>query len=150
MNIHLGAPFAAVISLSWLGFVGFDTVESGLREPTISGWAEYTAPVRPGQTVMIDWHIDKREKCRGENGRIWDGAGGYHLSEQHRENGLRATDGEEVFPIPTEVPWTAPDGELRLTISGYNDCPNREREYFTLGPVVLTVVGEMNDPEGDL
>ena len=140
MNIQLLAPLALVLSMSSVGLEGAKVVVREISERTITGHATYARPVRAGDTVLVSWIIDKRRECPGESGRVWAGVEGFHLSEVHRPTGLNKTDGPQEFMIPTAIPETAPVGELSMKIVGHFDCPNEQREHFTLGPVEFLVL----------
>lgn len=139
MNVNLLAPMALALSTSFLGMEGAQFIVRGLTPPTITGTASYGPPVRAGDVVLVPWTIDKTQDCPGVNGRVWDGADGFHLSEPQMTTGLKATDGPKEFKIQTDIPRAAPPGALSLRIVGHFDCPNEPREHFALGPVEFTV-----------
>jgi len=112
----------------------------------IEGYANIESnDVVAGETVDIKWAIAKRTDCGGQNGRVWNGLHGFHVSEVMRATGIPQSDGLRVYVIPTKVPQGAPDGELQLKISGFYQCPGSDPQHFTLptdGPLVLNVVRE--------
>ena len=112
----------------------------------IEGYAHVgRADVTAGETVDVEWSIIKRTDCGGQNGRVWDGDRGFHVSEVMMPSGIPQSEGLRVYVIPTKVPQGAPDGELRLKISGFYQCPGSDPQHFTLptdGPLVLNVVGK--------
>lgn len=126
-------------ALVWGGI----NVAADLREantpPAISGYAVYSEPVRAGEAVLIPWTITKRVDCPGASSRVWNGQGGFHLSEVQQSTSLPV--GEDMrFDIQTHIPSLAPVGPLVLEIIGFYDCDD-ERKSFTLGPVLLEVAG---------
>lgn len=139
MNVDLATPFTAVLSLSMLGFTGVSAIVQFTSVDRVTGTAEWSAPVVPGETVMLQWQFHKRGECIGTNGRIWEGADGFFLAEPAKQNALP----ESAVPIqpiiPTEIPRIAPDGPLTMWIVGFCELSNGRHEEFRLGPVKFTV-----------
>lgn len=130
---------AAFLSLANMSAeIGGVAVDS-LIPPHIEGSGVYSAPVRPGEVAGVEWTLTKRTDCGGENWRVWDGAGGFHITEAARPTGLDKTDGPRRVVVPTQIPRGAPDGTLRLRVVGYYQCPGAARVPFELGPVIFTV-----------
>lgn len=101
-----------------------------------------TAPemVVAGSDVLIEWVIQKRTECPGQNSRHWVGANGFFLAEPLGETTLPATLTPQTYMIQTHIPNLAPPGNLLLSINGWYQCPGNARQEFALGPVAMEVV----------
>lgn len=134
------AMLIAAYSLTSAAVTGVRSqIESGIP-PVIEGAAEAQRDVRAGEVVPVKWTILKREDCPGENGRVWTGVNGLHISEPMRASSLPASDAPKTYMIPTGIPEMVEPGRLELKIEGYFDCRGRDRMWFDLGPVVFEVV----------
>lgn len=134
--------FPAACGLSWAltAITGVSVVSDYILPDPIAGQGVYVGgPVSPDTNVIVNWTIDKRTTCPGQTARVWEGVDGFHISEALKPTGLPLTDGPKEFHIPTSIPELAPDGDLSLTIKGYYQCDNSQKEWFELGPVVFTV-----------
>ena len=131
---------AVVLSLANLVYSGNVALLGYVAPPMIEGMAVAPETVRAGETVLVDWTIIKRTGCSGFNGRVWDGADHFHLSEPYRPTGLPRTDTPQKYRIETTIPAMAPPGPLTLWIEGEYTCTGRPAIPFRLGPVVMAVV----------
>ena len=132
---------AAGIALTSIGFAalsGIDTAAKYTQEAAIEGYAVRSAPVHPGDTITLEWHIIKRVDCPGEFSRVWIGANGFRAVEAQRHSSIPVSSDEEIYRIPTEIPTLAPIGNLELYINGEYNCAGGVR-YYSLGPVNLIV-----------
>lgn len=107
--------------------------------PAIEGEGFAPDTVVAGDTEIIKWRIVKRTTCRGTNQRLWLGDDGFRLSEPLGETTLPATGGWREYNIATKIPDVLPDGRIELWIIGSYECPRRDTERFSLGPVVMNV-----------
>ena len=137
MNIDLASPFTGILSVSVLAFSAMTSLVSYVAGPTISGSAEYSQPVRAGETVLVKWTFHKTGPCPGENSRVWTGERGFHVTEATKRNSLPITDKPFTPVIPTKIPDRAPPGKLTLAIKG--ECGTLP---FTLGPVTFNVTAD--------
>ena len=146
MNIvhEIGLPIAVLIQFSSLANTTFAVVGERMFPPPIEGHAYVIEAAPAGETALIAWTITKRTDCPGQNTRVWNGAGGFHLTEPLRPTSLPTSLTPATYTIPTPVPDYAPPGTLHLTIEGFYQCVGGPRTNFTLGPVTLTV------PEAEL
>lgn len=133
-------PAAAIVSIIGVLVTGGSVVKTTVQGPLYEASAVYEREVRAGETILPMWKIQKRTDCPGENSRIWDGADGFHLAEPHMFNGLPRMDEPKSIVIPTKVPDLAPPGDLELHVVGFVQCEGMKRQYFSLGPLRLTVV----------
>lgn len=131
-------PIAAIVAGALAFDSGRETVVSLTTPPVIEGYGEYAEPVRAGEVALIHWRITKRTDCPGLTSRVWDGPGGFHLTETVQQTSLPK--GTFDRKIETEIPTLAPAGELTLSIVGFFQCEGDGKTPFRLGPVNLTVV----------
>ena len=129
----------ALVQWTLTGFTGVKGVASTVIPPAIEGGGYLPEYVTPGDLVLATWTLHKRTDCPGENSRVWNGAGGFHITEPTRPTTLPITATPETYPIPTEIPELAPIGELSLSIVGWYQCPGAAREAFEIGPLTTTV-----------
>lgn len=111
------------------------------RNPNpISGSGTGPDEVRAGETVQIEWTLLKAVDCAGTSSRVWRGSGDYLLVEALRPTTIPMSDKPQHYSIATEVPDSAPDGPLSLTVQGSYNCGDLlgDRE-FSLGPVMMEV-----------
>jgi hypothetical protein len=141
MNFEAGAATVAVASLCISMFSIMQKTIYNLTPPTMDGHGEVSSPVTPGENVLVAWTVTKRENCPGEYARVWEGHGGFSMSEELRPVYGPASFLPVVNRVQTQVPEKLPPGVATLTIRGYLLCKGREREDFTLGPVELEVAG---------
>ena len=130
----------AITSLGLAAISGIDTAAKYTQDAAIDGYATRAAPVHPGETVTLEWHITKRVDCPGEFSRVWIGANGFRMVEAQRHSSMPASPYENIYRIPTEIPTLAPIGNLELHINGQYNCSSGVR-YYSLGPVNLIVEG---------
>jgi hypothetical protein len=98
--------------------------------------------VYPGQVVLVQWDILKRIDCGGENGRVWNGQNGFHVSEALMPTGLPQSAEAKTYIVPTRIPAGAPAGPLSFEIRGTFTCPGSDPIEFRLptgGPYVFEV-----------
>jgi hypothetical protein len=137
--LDLATGTAVVLSGLYFVFNTAATVDSVIQGPPIIGEGHVKIAVVAGDTHMVYWKIHKKQKCLGENSRVWSGQEGFYLSEPYRSNGLPKTTDIRHYVIPTEIPAQAPEGALEMRIEGYVDCGKGD-VGFTLGPVIMEVV----------
>ena len=128
----------AASSLALAALSGIDTAAKYTQPLAVEGYAVRAAPVHPGETISLEWHIIKRVDCPGEFSRVWVGANGFRVVEAERHSSIPMGEAETVYRIPTEVPTLAPVGNLELYIEGVYNCAAGVR-YYSLGPVNLIV-----------
>lgn len=131
--------FATAAALSF-GIAGANLrqwYENYNRLPPISGTGKALAVAHAGEQLPILWDLVKETDCPGYSGRVFEGPNGFYVSEPVQSNGLPR--GEIKKIIHTDIPAFAPVGEIRMYIKGHYDCPNEDPQYFTLGPVLITV-----------
>lgn len=110
------------------------------EEQMISGYGEVLNPVKPGETVFVDWYINKDTSCPGYSSRVWTGGDHFYMVEPRTSTSLPESPILEHYSIPTKVPETAPEGTLNLEIKGEYDCGDMfGKSTFTLGPVIMVV-----------
>ena len=107
--------------------------------PPIEGSATIPETVVAGETYLVDWLLNKRTACPGGNSRVWNGADGFHLTEQEKPTSLPSDGVLRSYSIPTKIPEYAPSGALALSIEAWYQCPGSERVSVTLGPVYTVV-----------
>lgn len=137
ISTHLLASTGAIAAVTFALGSGWIAAVDVLSPPLISGSGYVETKAKAGDDVMVNWVITKRTDCPGASSRIWSGEGGFHLSEVMQATSIPQNNDAQRYVVPTSVPEMAPDGKLTLKIKGYFDCQDKEREWFTLGPVVI-------------
>lgn len=131
--------FAAAMSISGMFYTVAQSAYQYARPSIVEGVGAYHSPVTAGETVLIDWMITKRIDCPGQSSRVWSGENGFSMSESMRPTKMPV--GTGTYKVETKIPDEAPEGDLKMTVSGYFECPHRDREYFSLNPIILKVAG---------
>ena len=127
----------AAASMSYLSWTVADTAYTAIQPAPIEGKATVEGVPFPGELVTVKWDMIKRTPCPGQASRVWSGQNSYSLSEALEPASL--PQGAATYRIPPRVPLTVPPGEAKLTISGFIECKDQPRQYFTLTPVVMQV-----------
>lgn len=141
-NTTLALLASAIGSLIMAGVQGAETVRYVMTDGMITGTGTVTGAVVAGETVPVQWVLHKRTDCAGTNARVWNGEGGFHMVEPVGPTALPKTDKPRGYTVPTGIPSAAPIGPLSLTIRGQYNCPDLNPHDFTLGPVLMEVVGK--------
>ena len=137
VSTHFLAVAAALAStVLGVGSAGRFVMDATTPPIVESDWQEVRGDVRPGATVIMEWHITKRTDCPGYAGRIWFGENDFYLSEPVRATNLPRGVGN--YQVETVIPLLAPPGPLRLLVKGHFDCAYGHR-FFELGPVDMEV-----------
>lgn len=146
-NTILGFATMAMISLQGVELA--DLVIGDSLPPPIEGVGAVRGTVKAGETVTVDWIITKRTSCNGVSGRYWSTENGFSMNEPLKATALPVTLGPASYKIPTKIPSEVKGSEVTLEIIGWYECPNDDKEYFRLGPVVIQLEGgsDGNYPE---
>lgn len=127
----------AVASFSMLSLTVADKAYTTIKPPAIEGRAVVKETAYVGELATVQWDVIKRTSCPGKSSRVWAGPDGYSLTEAQQATTLPV--GSGTYKIPTRIPFSAPEGQLELTISGFTECPGKPVEYWSLTPVMLEV-----------
>ncbi len=137
VSTHSMAVVAALAStLLGGGSAGRFVIEAATPPIIESDWHRVYGDVRPGNTVIMEWHITKRTDCPGYVGRIWFGEDNFYISEPVRSTNLPR--GVGSYQVETTIPLLAPPGKLQLFVKGYFNCTHGHR-FFELGPIKMEV-----------
>ena len=128
---------AATVSVSYALFTVAGGVYDSIKPPAIEGFGSVPEPVVAGQLATVHWRVIKRANCPGYSARVWNGTEGFSLAEPLAPTSLPFGEGE--YNIPTRIPEGVRPGNLELTVVGYFECPDKDREHFSLTPLVMQV-----------
>lgn len=99
-----------------------------------------TAPLKAGDTTLVNWVLVKELDCPGVSSRVWRGENGFYFVEPLQVTGIPMNPEPISYHISTKIPDLAPAGRLNLEVVGTYNCGDilGDRE-FTLGPVSMTI-----------
>lgn len=138
LSTQITMPALAMAATLAAGLSGMEMVETITSPPLITGAASYSAPVTPGEEVIVPWIITKTTDCPGYASRVWSGADGFFLSEPIKATAIPIVESRS-FNIPTYIPDMLPSGRADLSIKGHFQCEDEPKRFFTLGPIPLEV-----------
>lgn len=138
MASNVMGPVLAAGTFLLAGYQSYDTVDKIVSPPLIEAVGYVDNEVSAGGATLVHWVITKRTKCPGFTSRVWDGVGGFHLTEKVQATSLPISENKE-YNIQTRIPELAPVGDLELNIAIQFDCDGDIFNY-RLGPVGMAVV----------
>jgi len=144
MAVNIPNYIVAALVCVQVGAASIDATKVFLfhRDPyPISGTGIGPDKVRAGETVQIEWTLMKTVDCGGTSSRAWRGANDYLLVEETRPTTIPVSDEAQHYSIATDIPESAPAGQISLTVHGSYNCGDILGSCeFTLGPVDMEVV----------